>query len=233
VLVVSSGPVQVVVPNVAGQSQAAATTTLQNDGFVVNTTTATSTTVPAGTVISTNPAAGTHQAKGSAVQLVVSTGKPQVQIPSLVGQSPSAAGQTLGQLGLEVGNQINEPSTSVAAGKVTRTDPPAGTQVAVGSSVTVFVSTGVPQVMVPDVSNDNQSDASAALRAAGLNPQFTSQPTSDPTKNGKVINQNPAAGTTVNQGSTVTVVLGAFTTTTTSPSSTTSSTTAAGAATGG
>jgi serine/threonine-protein kinase len=221
VLVVSSGPVQLPVPNVVGQPQATAATTLQHAGFVVTTTTATSNTVPAGNVISTNPPAGTNRAKGSQVQLVVSTGKPQVAIPSLVGQTPSAAGQTLGELGLVVGDQVSEPSTTVQFGRVTRTDPPAGSKQPIGSSVTVYVSSGVPQVTVPDLSNDTQAQASSALQAAGLSGSFTMQPTTNQAQNGKVISQNPAPNDTVNKGSTVNVVIGQFTAPTTVKSTTT------------
>jgi serine/threonine-protein kinase len=225
VLVVSSGPVQVAVPNVVGQPQPAATTALQDAGFVVNAVAAASNTVPAGDVISTNPTAGTQRAKGSAVQLVVSSGKAQVQIPSLVGQTPSSAGQTLGQLGLKVGNQVNESSSTVPFGQVTRTDPPAGTNVVIGTAVTVFVSTGVPQVTVPDLTNDTKSTASAALQAVGLTPNFTTQATNDPTQNGKVISQDPPPNSTVNKGSTVNVVLGSFSPPPTTPAPTTTTTT--------
>jgi serine/threonine-protein kinase len=227
VLVVSSGPVQVPVPNVVGQPQATAATTLQHAGFVVTTTTATSNTVPAGNVISTNPPAATKRAKGSQVQMVVSSGKQQVAIPSLVGQTPSAAGQTLGELGLVVGDQVSEASTTVPFGQVTRTDPPAGSKLPIGSSVTVYVSSGVPQVTVPDLSNDTQAQASSALQAAGLNGNFTVQPTTNKAQNGKVVSQNPAPNDTVNKGSTVNVVIGQYTapttvatTTTTTPTTT-------------
>jgi serine/threonine-protein kinase len=211
VLVVSSGPVQVPIPNVANQPQAAAAAALQQAGFVVTSTSTTSNTVPAGYVINTNPPAGTKRAKGSAVQLVVSTGKQQVPIPSLVGQTPSAAGQELGAAGLVVGDQVSEPSTTVQFGQVTRTDPPAGSTVPIGSSVTVYVSSGVPQVTVPDLSNDTQAQASSALQAAGLAGSFTNQPTTNQAQNGKVINQNPVPNATVNKGSTVNVVIGQFT----------------------
>jgi serine/threonine-protein kinase len=229
-LVVSSGPVQVAVPNVVGQPEAAATLALQHAGFVVTQTTATSNTVAAGSVISTNPPAGTKRAKGSQVQLVVSSGKQQVTIPPLVGQTPSAAGQDLGQLGLVVGDQVSEPSTSVQFGRVTRTDPPAGAKVAIGSAVTVYVSSGVPQVTVPDLSNDTQAQASAALQAAGLAGNFSTQATTNQAQDGKVVTQNPAPNATVNKGSTVNVVIGQFTpppttaaptTTTTTPAATT------------
>jgi hypothetical protein len=74
-LVVSTGPVQVVVPNVVGQTQAAATTAITGAGLVVGTVTQqSSSTVASGSVISESPAAGTNVASGSAVNVVVSTG---------------------------------------------------------------------------------------------------------------------------------------------------------------
>ena len=222
VLLVSSGPVQVPVPNVVGQPVAAATTALKNAGFVVNSATASSPTVTNGAVISTNPPANTERAKGSAVQLVVSTGKPLVAIPYLVGDTPTLAGQTLGALGLKV-YQANDPSASVPAGEVTRSNPPSGSQVPVGSHVTVFVSTGIPQVNVPSITGDTEAAANAALQAAGLTGKFTTTPVTSSAQNGLVQSETPAANSTVNEGSTVNVVIGTYKapTTTTTPATTT------------
>ena len=65
----------VIVPNVVGLTQAAATTSLTGAGLVVGTVTmASSPTVPAGNVISQTPGGGTSVAVGSAVNLTVSTG---------------------------------------------------------------------------------------------------------------------------------------------------------------
>jgi len=216
-LVVSSGPTPIKIPNVAGQTVAAATTNLDNAGFVVTQTTAASNTVTSGDVIRTNPPAGSTQGKGSAVQLVVSSGKQQVQIPSLVGQTPSAAGQALGALQLTVGNQVNEASATVPVGEVTRTSPPAGQMVALGTSVTVFVSTGPQQVSVPNVQNDTESQASTALQAAGLTVGKVTGPS-----NGIVMSTSPAAGATANKGSAVNLMMGPSNNTTTT--STTAST---------
>jgi beta-lactam-binding protein with PASTA domain/tRNA A-37 threonylcarbamoyl transferase component Bud32 len=220
-LIVSAGPAPVGVPNVVGEPQQQATTTLQDAGFTVTASSAPSTTVQSGLVISTNPPASTPRPKGSTVQIVVSTGVPQVTIPPLVGQTPVAATQQLVGLGLTV-TQANEPSATVPSGQVTRTDPPAGTAVAKGSSVTLYVSTGPQQVTVPDVTNDSRAEAQTALQAVGLKANFTGS--SDP--HAVVVSQSPAGNSTVNQGSSVTVVMGnGSTTTTTSPSPTTTSTT--------
>jgi serine/threonine-protein kinase len=71
---VSSGVAQVAVPDVSGMTATAASNTLGQAGFKVSTTTQASATVPANSVISTTPGAGTQAPKGSNVTLVVSTG---------------------------------------------------------------------------------------------------------------------------------------------------------------
>jgi hypothetical protein len=71
---VSMGPIMVPVPNVVGNTQEVATTTITGVGLMVTTTTATSATVGIGEVISQNPPAGANAALGSAVALVVSSG---------------------------------------------------------------------------------------------------------------------------------------------------------------
>jgi len=214
VLTVSSGPAPVKVPDVVGDPVNQATATLQAAGFVANTTQQASTTVGPGMVISTTPAAGQSAGEGSAVQVVVSTGKPQVTIPSVVGQDPATAGGELGALGLKVTTQ-QESSSTIQQGYVTRTSPPAGTAVAVGTTVTVYVSTGSPTVAVPNLKHDTQGEAAAALAAVGLVPNFTNQPVNNANQDGIVISQNPAAGTQVANGSTVSVVVGQFQNTTT------------------
>jgi serine/threonine-protein kinase len=75
-ITVSSGAGDVSIPNVVGLTAAQASNQLGQAGFTVTTTSQSSSTNPTGTVISTNPTAGTKAAKGSAVAIVVSTGPP-------------------------------------------------------------------------------------------------------------------------------------------------------------
>ncbi len=226
VLVVSRGQAPVPVPNVVNLGQGAAEKKLHDAGFKVNTTLANSSTVKAGNVISTNPPPGQPAAKGSVVQLMVSTGKKQVQIPTLVNDDPGTAGSVLGALQLTV-VQSPEPSSTVPKGLVTRTDPPAGTSVPVGSTVTLYVSSGM-QVKVPSLQGDTEAEATSALAAVNLTPSFTIQTVTDPTQDGLVLSQSPGAGTSVPAGTPVTAVVGSYngttTTTTTPPSSSTTAT---------
>jgi 6-phosphogluconolactonase len=74
-LTVSTGPATVSVPNVVGDPQAAASTAITGAGLTVGTVTMTSSsTVASGDIIGELPVAGTSVAKGSAVNLTVSTG---------------------------------------------------------------------------------------------------------------------------------------------------------------
>ena len=143
VLRVSSGLGEVEVPDVVGRTRAAAESLLRTEQFVPDVREQPDSGVPAGEVISQNPPGGSMAEKGSVVELVVSSGPPQVTIPDLFNQSSSAASNTLAQLGLQVTTR-QESSTSVTAGNVIGTEPPSGSQVAEGSNVTLIVSTGPP-----------------------------------------------------------------------------------------
>ena len=73
-ITVSTGAGEVSIPNVVGLNAASASNQLGQAGFTVTTKSQANATVPAGNVISTNPPAGTKAAKGSSVEILVSTG---------------------------------------------------------------------------------------------------------------------------------------------------------------
>ncbi|MGB2973068.1 MAG: PASTA domain-containing protein, partial [Candidatus Competibacter sp.] len=118
-----------------------AATALSNAGLTVgNVTPQTSSTVPAGTVISQNPAAGAAVARGSAVNLVVSSGPPPATVPNVVGLSQQNASTVLAGAGLTVGSITYQGTTSSRLdGQVARQNPAAGTTVAAGTSVDLIV----------------------------------------------------------------------------------------------
>jgi beta-lactam-binding protein with PASTA domain len=131
------------VPNVVGDTQAAATTAITGAGLVVGTvTSASSSTVPSGDVISQSPAAGTSVAPGSAVNLVISTGPPPVSVPNVVGDTQAAATTAITGAGLVVGTVTSASSSTVPSGDVISQSPAAGTSVNVGSAVDLVISSG-------------------------------------------------------------------------------------------
>src|SRR5215203_6130559 len=168
-LVISSGLPHVAVPNVVGATQAAATSTITTAGLVVGTTTtASSMTMPAGSVISQTPAAGADVVIGSSVALVISTGLPHVAVPGVVGATQAIASGTITSAGLTVGAITTEPSLTVAAGAVISQNPPASADVVIGTAVALVVSSGLPYVAVPGVVSLTQAAATSAITTSGL-----------------------------------------------------------------
>lgn len=142
-LVVSSGPAQLTVPDVVDVSQAAAQTAITNAGFTVGTiTTATSSTIAAGNVISQSPAAASVANEQSAINLVVSTGVDTVSVPDVVGSTQTVAVTDIVAAGLVSGVVTFAASETVVAGLVISQDPNANDVVAIGSSVDYVISTG-------------------------------------------------------------------------------------------
>ncbi len=129
-VVVSLGPEQVAVPDLAGQTQDAAQQALKSAGFEVGAiNTDYSPDVPEGTVMSSDPGSSTQLAKGSVVNLTVSNGK--VQLPNVTQQPFQTANATLAQLGLTV---QPAPAYSCIGGTVLQQSVPAG-DVAQGSTI--------------------------------------------------------------------------------------------------
>jgi serine/threonine-protein kinase len=133
---VSSGPTALSVPTLAGLSVAAATAKLKQLGLTIGTSTPEdSSTVPVGFVVESTPAAGNNAKAGDAINLMTSTGK--VNIPSVVGQTGSAAGATLNALHL---NFSVNPNSGCGGGKVSAQSI-VGEQ-AQNSSMSITVCTG-------------------------------------------------------------------------------------------
>ena len=196
------------VPNVVGLTQAAATTAVTGAGLTVGTvTTQSSSTVPAGSVISQNPTSGTSVAPGTAVNLVVSSGPAPVSVPNVVGLTQAAATTAITGAGLTVGTVTTQSSSTVPAGSVISQNPTSGTSVAKGSAVNLVVSSGPAPVSVPNVVGLTQAAATTAITGAGLTVGTVTTQSSSTVPAGSVISQNPTSGTSVAQGSAVNLVV--------------------------
>ncbi len=181
-----------------------------------------------GIVTKTDPPAGQPVLPGSTVKIYYLHGTAQVTVPQVQGDTLQAADTALTSSHLTLKPTIYAPSTKVKAGLVAGTQPAAGSTVPVGDGIVVVVSTGPPAV-VPNVTNlgYTANQAEQLIRKAGLVPQVNYVP-GLPSDAGYVTGQNPAGGTDVTKGSTVTidVVQRPSTTTTSTTSGSTTSTTA-------
>ena len=167
-------------------------------------------TTPIGQIISQDPAATVLLPAGSPIRVVVSKGGPSVAIPNVEGQASDAAQQVLiGAPFLFNVTLAEEQSTSVTKGRVIRTEPPIGTSVASGSSVTVVISGGGNQSTVPDVTGQSEADAKTLLNNAGLvwEVRYQNVPAGDE-NDGNVISQSLQPDTQVNPGSKVMLIVG-------------------------
>jgi hypothetical protein len=169
-------PAPVIVPNVFGLSQSAATIAITGVGLTVASPVSmqTSTSVPAGSVISETPSAGTSVTSGSAVSLVVSSGPPLVAVPNVVGLSQSAATSAITSAGLTVASPVTTASsTTIPAGNVISETPAAGTSVTSGSAVSLVVSSGPPTAPPPVNISNSVSQTGSGLVYSRVSKTFS------------------------------------------------------------
>lgn len=196
------------VPDVTGQTAQQAEATLKSAGYTIGTTTEVyDDSTDEGRVVSTDPPAGTTVEKGSAINLNISKGKGQVEVPDLNGMNADQAKQALTKAGLTASQGTAVASDEVAKDKVATQDPAAGTKVEKGSTVTFSLSSGPESVSVPDITGMSEKEAQAALSNAGLTGSLSDRKASDKVAEGDIISQSPSAGKKVSKGSKVSYVI--------------------------
>jgi serine/threonine-protein kinase len=232
VLTVSSGTApakMVAVPNVVGETLAAAVAVLTNTHLRSKVDFVTSS-KPATTVFGQTPPAGTSAKQGTRVVLDVAKAGAMVAVPNVVGVSPTQAKSVLASSTLTAGTTTTACSNAFGKGLVASTSPLVGTQVPKSSAVALTVSTGLCQTSVPNVIGSTLGTAKSTLTSAGFtNVTSTTSSSCSPSANGTVVKQTPAAGTSTSTSSAVTLTVCTATppttTTTTAPPPTTTTTT--------
>jgi beta-lactam-binding protein with PASTA domain/predicted Ser/Thr protein kinase len=221
----------VTVPNVVGQPYEAAEPALSSK-FKVKREDKANTQYKAGIIFDTDPPVGQSVEEGSALTVFVSSGTGEVAVADVRGQAAADAKRTLTEQGFVIGPDQLVGDDSIEAGKVVRTDPPAGSMKPKGTSVIVVVSAGKSTVPVPDVRGLQQSTALANLTTAGFTKTSIERVQDATIPSGSVVGTNPPIGTPTDKNALITVYVSTgppptttqATTTTTRPSSTTTST---------
>ena len=202
----SSGE-QIEVPDVTGQTLDQAKTAIQSAGFKVGSVTQSySESVESGKVISQDPAAKTKKAKGSTINLTVSQGAQEIEVPDLVGKTADEAKKLLQANGLKYKAGTAEYSDSVDKDRIARQDVAAGSKVAKDTVVTYYLSLGSEGNSVPDVVGQTRSSATATLNNAGFYVTVDQQ-YSDTVEEGLVISQTPSSGSKLKADGTVNIVV--------------------------
>jgi beta-lactam-binding protein with PASTA domain/predicted Ser/Thr protein kinase len=206
-IVVSTGPPKVNVPDVVGDEATDAVASITQRGLVANVVHINSD-KETGTVTGQDPAAGKQVVKGTKVRINVSEGPKPVAVPPVVGVPYEQAAAELQGAGFAVARrdvESNDPR-----GTVVQEDPPANSLAPKGATVTLYVSKGPTKSTVPDVASFSRADAIATLRNSGFKVMVETSDVSDPSLDGVVLFQTPAAGSSVDPGTTVTITVGQY-----------------------
>ena len=201
----STTDTEATVPNVVGKDEATARAAIEAAGLTVGTVTESSSdTVTSGLVISQTVAANTKTAKGTKVNLVLSSGPSSVKVTDVIGHEQSRAEQELAAAGFQV--SVKEAySSDVRSGLVISTTPDRGTPAKPGSTVTMTVSQGKEKVTIPSVSVGMTYEAAAEkLEDAGFTGTISeATESSDSVGSGFVTRYSPSG--TVDPDGTVTI----------------------------
>jgi eukaryotic-like serine/threonine-protein kinase len=208
-LEVSGGPGTVRVPSLAGLPPKQVVTRLEKRDLTAELEKRSSDTVQSGLAIRSVPGAGEVVERGEQIKVFISSGPELVAVPNVVGLARESAEVRVADAGLTPG-QITEQQSDQPEGEVLAQDPGAGSEVERDTTVNLTVSTGVQTVDVPNVIGLGAGDAGAQLRADGLVPIERETEVSDEADDGKVIDQRPAAGTEVQEGRPVVIIIGVF-----------------------
>ena len=199
-----TAPGDIPVPNLVGVSKAEAVRTLEELGLeAVIEGRARSWGYERGAVVRQSPPDGVLK-EGSRVELFLSVGPPRVSLPTLTGLPLEVAERRLAARGSSVG-ELEHRHADDPAGTVIGHSPGPG-MIPFGRAVNLVVSKGPRMVGVPEITGLSKKEAVAAIRAVGLEPVVVDA-YSDEVAAGELVGTNPAAGTSVAEGSKVEILV--------------------------
>jgi serine/threonine-protein kinase len=191
----------VAVPYVVGLQQAQAVNLITQKNLVPRVRRVSNSDVEEGIVFAQNPTEGTRVDKETVILIDISSGKPEVTIPSVVGQTVEDAVAELTQAGLNA--QVVEVNSDKDEGTVTAQSPGSGTVVVEGTQVRINVSRGPKPLSVPNVIGLPYDQAAAELQRIGFG--VARVEVDSDLAAGIVTDQDPNGGSESSKGSTVTL----------------------------
>lgn len=201
-----SSPKDVEIPDVVGLEYDEAKEELEKVNLKVERESIASDEVEEGHVVKTDPAAGRTVKENSTVTVFVSEGKEKVEFGDYVGKNFNQVERILTDAGYEV-IAYDKISDSPIGEIITQIQPEPGEEVVPGETTVIFeVSSGPERVSLASLSGMNRDEAKEYADRNKLNINF-SEEHSEQVEEGKVIRQNPKAGTEVVVGSTISAVI--------------------------
>ncbi len=163
---VSLGIEQVTVPDLVGLTLAEAESAIADADLQVGAVDIADDAAPVDTVLSQDPAADSEIDQGAAVNLIVSSGPSSVEVPQVKDLPEAEAVAAITDAGLVVATTEQKTNATVPAGNAVKTVPAAGETVAPGTPVTLTVSRGPKQAVVPDLVGLTLAEAESAIADA-------------------------------------------------------------------
>ncbi|GED96221.1 Stk1 family PASTA domain-containing Ser/Thr kinase [Gordonia crocea] len=209
-LYVSTGPQRNKVPDVRGKSKEDAVKALNLLGFTtVKTDKVNSPKDLLDKAVNTTPPAGAETPVNSVIVVHIGEGPKEVTIPELVGETEDRARAILKQLGLKMTVVLGD--SELPRGEVVTTDPGPGATITDDQTVTVTISRG-NMFIVPNLLGKTPGQARAALAAAGWRASTLTQSKRGlplgHRSNGRVVGQDPPAGSAIRKDDGVSIVVG-------------------------
>lgn len=204
---------EVQVPDLYDMTQQEAQSELRPYGLYLSIQNGASDDVEEGHIYRQSPTEGTTLSRGDTVTVWInmseSETEEQVQVPDVTDYTYNQASTALEAQGLAIAGATYENSDDVAADRVTRTDPAAGTSVDPGTKITLYISKGPEEktTTMPQVVGTTLADARTLLAGNNLTVgQVTYEP-SDSVAEGRVIRASVSRGETVDEGTAVDLVI--------------------------
>lgn len=151
--------------------------------------------VPAGVVISANPASGSSISKSSVVLITVSKGPEYFSVPNMLGFTLDEVRSSLEEIGLKLGDVAYEYSSDVKKNLVISSEPGFGEPAKPNSAINIVLSKGVEPIAVPEVVGLTELEAIARLNDLGFMSVTIIKEFSNTVATGVVIAQAPNAST--------------------------------------
>jgi len=158
-------------------------------------------TADVGRVYDQQPAPGERSDKGNTVVIFVSSGKPKVTVPGVIGQQATDAVAALTGRGLKA--KVHRINSDKESGSVTGQFPKAGTRLVKGETVHINVSQGPKPIPVPPVVGVPYEQAAGTLQGTGFAVARRDVESNEP--KGVVVQMDPSANTLASKGATITV----------------------------
>ncbi len=194
-------------PNVIGQSfQEAQQSLVGTELTITQGEPIFSETIPDGIIAGTDPEPGAGISPSGTISAILSQGPERYLVPDVKGLSPEAAALEITSANLALGGRTEAFDNNVPAGAVTKTDPKIGAELKPDTRVDLVISKGPRPVKVPNIVGNRIGPATAELEKLGLTVNRSNVFSENVAKN-VVISIKPKAGTNVNSGTAVDVVV--------------------------